>query len=358
MSKLVIADISADYGATASINTAFDDIETAFENTLSRDGTAPNAMSAEIDMGTNDLNNVKTITAQTVVANGQSLVPSSVVAIDTASSVPNVPAGNIAATDVQTAINELDTEKVALAGAETIAGDKTLSGTTIISGDATLSGTNVLSGPTTISGALAITNDVTLSKDLIQKQGTTVPSIAALVLGDGNIFSISGTNAITSIGTKGIGTIIVLEFEDILVLTNHVTNLILPTGANITTAAGDVIVLREYAIGDYSFVSYTKADGTALIDASVSLGAWTSKTFATDYQAVTDGFVTAYAEGVCTVIGLTDGNTTPTTIRSRDNHTATLGGASVFFPVKKDDYYRVTEIHNSGTPAMFFIPLS
>ncbi len=38
-------------------------------------------------------------------------------AITTASDIPNVPAGAIAATNVQTAINELDTEKAALAGA-------------------------------------------------------------------------------------------------------------------------------------------------------------------------------------------------------------------------------------------------
>jgi len=60
MAKLVIAGISADYGATASINAAFDDIETAIENTLSRDGTSPNAMSAEIDMSSNSINNLGT----------------------------------------------------------------------------------------------------------------------------------------------------------------------------------------------------------------------------------------------------------------------------------------------------------
>jgi len=74
MSKLVIADINADYGATASINTAFDDIETAFENTLSRDGTAPNAMSAEIDMGSNPINNLSAPTNNNSAARLQDIL--------------------------------------------------------------------------------------------------------------------------------------------------------------------------------------------------------------------------------------------------------------------------------------------
>lgn len=47
----------------------------------------------------------------------------------TASQIINVPAGSIAATNVQTAINELATEKVGLAGTETITGQKTFTET-------------------------------------------------------------------------------------------------------------------------------------------------------------------------------------------------------------------------------------
>jgi len=78
MAKLVIADINADYGATASINAAFDDIETAIENTLSRDGTSPNAMSAEIDMGSNAINNLGTPQNNNSAARLQDIVDSSV----------------------------------------------------------------------------------------------------------------------------------------------------------------------------------------------------------------------------------------------------------------------------------------
>lgn len=53
-----------------------------------------------------------------------------IVAGTTASQIINVPAGNIAATNVQTAINELDTEGLHKAGAESVTGVKTFDSTT------------------------------------------------------------------------------------------------------------------------------------------------------------------------------------------------------------------------------------
>lgn len=56
--KLTISNISADYGALTNINNAFDQVETAIDNTLSRDGTGPNYMDAELDMNSNTINNL------------------------------------------------------------------------------------------------------------------------------------------------------------------------------------------------------------------------------------------------------------------------------------------------------------
>lgn len=97
-------------------------------------------------------------------------------------------------------------------------------------------------------------------------QGADVASATALpVLTDGNYFDITGTTTVTSIDTTGgAGTQIKLHFDDILILTHHATNLVLPTGANITTAAGDEVEFVEYAAGDYRCTGYLKADGTAL----------------------------------------------------------------------------------------------
>jgi hypothetical protein len=105
-------------------------------------------------------------------------------------------------------------------------------------------------------------------------QGADVASAAALaVLTDGNYFDVTGTTTITSINTTGgAGTQIKLHFDGALTLTHHATNLILPGGANITTAAGDEAEFIEYGAGTYRCTNYTKADGTAVV--SSGAGGW------------------------------------------------------------------------------------
>jgi parallel beta-helix repeat protein len=110
---------------------------------------------------------------------------------------------------------------------------------------------------------------VTFSDQVRGSKGADVASASALpVLTDGNYFDVTGTNAITSINTLGVGTVITLHFDAILILTHNATDLILPGGANIATAAGDEAIFREYATGDWRCICYTKADGTAVVAAN------------------------------------------------------------------------------------------
>ena len=72
MAKLTHSDLTSIIGAETSAITTINAngalTETAMENTLSRDGTSPNTMSANLDMNSNDVNNVSTLrtTALTV----------------------------------------------------------------------------------------------------------------------------------------------------------------------------------------------------------------------------------------------------------------------------------------------------
>ena len=95
-------------------------------------------------------------------------------------------------------------------------------------------------------------------------KGSDVASAGAMTLGDGNLFDITGTTTINTIATKGIGTTVVLEFDGALQLT-HSADLFLPSAANITTAAGDIAALYEYASGDWRCYNYMRADGTSLV---------------------------------------------------------------------------------------------
>ena len=162
MAKLALSDILGAYASTTELNNNFALIEDALENTVSRDGTTPNTMSADLDLNSNNINNVNTVNTVALQIGGVSVVPGDALTVDTAANVPSVPAGGLAATDVQSALNELDTEKVNVAGTETITGDKTLSGTTELSGATTVSGTAALSSTVSVTGNATFDNPVTI----------------------------------------------------------------------------------------------------------------------------------------------------------------------------------------------------
>jgi len=125
-------------------------------------------------------------------------------------------------------------------------------------------------------------------------QGADVASATALaVLTDGNYFDVTGTTTITSINTTGgVGTLIKLHFDGALTLTHDATDLILPGGANITTAAGDEAEFIEYATGDYRCTSYSKASGEAVIAGGKILQV-VSETSTTASSTTSTSFVTS-----------------------------------------------------------------
>lgn len=91
-------------------------------------------------------------------------------------------------------------------------------------------------------------------------KGADIASATALTPGgDGNYFDVTGTTTITSIATIGVGSVVRLHFDGALTLTHHATDLVLPGGANITTAAGDEAEFVEYASGDWRCVNYQPA---------------------------------------------------------------------------------------------------
>ena len=62
MAKIAtINTISSGYASQTQLNENFENINTALENTISRDGSAPNAMQGDLDLNNNDLLNVKAI---------------------------------------------------------------------------------------------------------------------------------------------------------------------------------------------------------------------------------------------------------------------------------------------------------
>lgn len=55
--KPTISTVASGYQGTPTINNNFDSLRNAFDNTLSLDGSTPNAMGADLDMNGNDIIN-------------------------------------------------------------------------------------------------------------------------------------------------------------------------------------------------------------------------------------------------------------------------------------------------------------
>jgi hypothetical protein len=150
------------------------------------------------------------------------------------------PAGNVAATNVQSAIEEVDAEKLPLAGGS-------------------------------MTGAIN------------EAKGADIASATTTDIGaaTGNFVDVTGTTTITGLGTVQSGTLRAVRFTGALTLTHNATSLILPTGANITTAAGDTANFRSLGSGNWVCTSYQRKDGTAL--ASAAGGGFLERQIA-DYQ--------------------------------------------------------------------------
>lgn len=97
------------------------------------------------------------------------------------------------------------------------------------------------------------------------------------------------------------------------------------------------------------------------------LGSYSSKSTGTDYQATTDGFVTAYLTSYATgnndgvlkgLVLYTDSSSSPSTIVSQSGTVSSTTSVyvSVFGAVKKGEYYRVSNTSSAGA-TMYFIPI-
>lgn len=102
--------------------------------------------------------------------------------------------------------------------------------------------------------------------------GSNVASAGTLNLdtATGDYLHVTGTTTITAI-TLAQGRECTVVFDGILTLTNG-ASLILPTGSNIATAAGDIAVFRGEASGVVRCIGYLRADGTGLVGGGATVG--------------------------------------------------------------------------------------
>lgn len=97
-------------------------------------------------------------------------------------------------------------------------------------------------------------------------RGSDIASASTTSIGTatGNFVHITGTTTINSFGSAASGAIRVLRFASALTLTHNATSLILPGGANITTATNDVaIFINDNGASNWRCVSYERASGSS-----------------------------------------------------------------------------------------------
>lgn len=110
----------------------------------------------------------------------------------------------------------------------------------------------------------------TIRQDLASK-GADIASASTTDLGavSGLMHDITGTTTITSFGTVASGIWKLLKFEDALTLTHNATSLILPGGANITTANGDTALMFSEGSGNWRCMQYQRASGSSVSDGTI-----------------------------------------------------------------------------------------
>ena len=152
------------------------------------------------------------------------------------------------------------------------------------------------------------------------KAGTDIASYATIDLGaaTGAVVSITGTTGISAMGTVEAGVLRLVKFVGALILTHNATSLILPTGANITTAAGDTAIFVSLGSGNWKCSVYQRADGSSLAGGGGETGTYGESITAGDCLSAvglatsTDDIVVQYDTYVNSGAATTNYNTATT----------------------------------------------
>jgi hypothetical protein len=98
----------------------------------------------------------------------------------------------------------------------------------------------------------------------MEKGGDISSASPTVIDTDGDYFDVTGTTNFAAF-TVAADRHFFIQFDGALTMTHDATDLDLPGGANITTAAGDVAEFFSTGANTVQCVNYTKADGTAVV---------------------------------------------------------------------------------------------
>lgn len=161
-----------------------------------------------------------------------------------------------------------------------------------------------VSGVATLSAVLDAFVGGTLTGSLNEAPPVTIASAASIDIGAAasNTVIISGTATITSLGTIAAGAIRYLRATGAFTLTHNATSLILPSGANITAAVGDVFRFESLGAGNWRLTGFQSGTAATYQPLDATLTSLSALGTAADKMAYTTG-VDTWAEAAITAGG-------------------------------------------------------
>ena len=207
--------------------------------------------------------------------------------------------------------------------AAVLAGLSTATNVVVVATDTVLAAIGKLQAQ--VSSKVSKTGD-TMTGALNWAPAVDVASAATTQIGlaASNRVRLTGTTAITSLGTIAAGVCRTVTFAGALTLTHNATSLILPGGANIATAAGDVAEFESLGSGNWRCTGYMRASGQALVVPSkatpyTDIAANTTAVPYERYRLTASLDLTlpaSPADGVCVDVVNTSGTTTARILRN------------------------------------------
>ena len=154
-----------------------------------------------------------------------------------------------------------------------------------------------VAGVATLSATLDAFVGGTLTGALNEAPPVTIASAASINIGAAasNTVIISGTASITSLGTIAAGAIRYLRATGAFTLTHNATSLILPGGANIAAAVGDVFRFESLGAGNWRLTGFQSGTVSGYQPIDATLTSIASKGTAADKMLYTTG-VDTWAE--------------------------------------------------------------
>ena len=132
-----------------------------------------------------------------------------------------------------------------------------------------------------------------------EKGGDIASASPTVIDTDGDYFDVTGTTSFAAF-TVAADRQFTLQFDGVLTMTHHATNIDLPGEANITTAVGDVATFQSTGSNTVQCINYSRASGEPIVGAATAtLGFFehthtisSNLTITTDYNALSAGPIT------------------------------------------------------------------